>query len=485
MANVSTLKNFIGGEWVDASGSTVLDVRNPATGELLAKVPMSTSADVDAAVRAAARAFPAWRATPPVQRARFLFKLKTLLDRHADEIVALCTAEHGKTHAEARSDVGRGIENVEHACGIPALMMGETLIDVAAGIDCESVREPVGVFAAITPFNFPPMVPLWFVPYAIACGNTFVLKPSEQVPLSQQRIFKLLQEVGFPPGVVNLVNGAKEVVDAFCTHPGIAGVSFVGSSLVAKHVYKTAAEHGKRVQALGGAKNYLVVMPDAEMGRSIQNVCDSIYGCSGQRCLAGSVVVAVGDAYGAVRDGMLAAAKAIKLGDGSNPATTMGPLISEKHRAKVLSYIEKGAAEGARLILDGRAGRPANATGGWWLGPSIFEDVRPEMTIAKEEIFGPVACLMRAKDLDEAVTLLNASEYGNAASIFTSSGKHAREFKVRAAPGMVGINIGVAAPMAFFPFGGTKASLFGDLKAHGSAAIDFYTSRKAVISRWF
>jgi malonate-semialdehyde dehydrogenase (acetylating)/methylmalonate-semialdehyde dehydrogenase len=296
MAETRILKNFIGGEWVDSGGTTLLDVRNPATGELLAKVPVSTAADVDAAVRAAQRAFPAWRASQPVQRARHLFKLKTLLDQHADEIVRICTAEHGKTHAEARSDVGRGIENVEHACGIPALMMGETLEDVAAGIDCESVRQPVGVFAAITPFNFPPMVPLWFLPYAIACGNAFVLKPSEQVPLSQQRIFQLVQEAGIPPGVVNLVNGSKDVVDAFCTHPGIAGVSFVGSSLVARHVYETAAKNGKRVQALGGAKNHLVVMPDAEMARSVQNVCDSVYGCSGQRCLAGSIVVAVGAA---------------------------------------------------------------------------------------------------------------------------------------------------------------------------------------------
>jgi malonate-semialdehyde dehydrogenase (acetylating)/methylmalonate-semialdehyde dehydrogenase len=479
------LRNFIGGEWVDARGTTLLDVTNPATGAVLARVPISTAADVDAAVQAAARAQPAWRATPPVQRARFLFKLKALLDRHADDLVGICTSEHGKTHAEARSDLGRGIENVEHACGIPTLMMGEALEDVAAGIDCESVRQPLGVFAAITPFNFPPMVPLWFMPYAIACGNTFVLKPSEQVPLSQQRVFELVQEAGFPPGVVNLVNGAKEVVDAFCTHPGIAGVSFVGSSTVARHVYRTAADAGKRVQALGGAKNTIVVMPDADLPRSIQNVCDSIFGCTGQRCLAGSIVVPVGDAWGPVREGLLAAARAIRLGDGADPSTTMGPLISAKHRARVLDYVEKGIAEGAKLLLDGRNARPAAATGGFWMGPTIFEDVRPGMTIAREEIFGPVACLVRARDLDEAIAIVNASEYGNATSIFTTSGKHAREFKVRAAPGMIGVNVGVAAPMAFFPFGGTKSSLFGDLKAHGTAAIDFYTTRKTVVSRWF
>jgi malonate-semialdehyde dehydrogenase (acetylating) / methylmalonate-semialdehyde dehydrogenase len=479
------LENYINGSWVKSSGTTLLDVKNPATGELLAKVPLSTAEDVDAAVKAAQAAFPAWSATPPVQRARFLFKLKTLFDEHKEEIAGICTSEHGKTLSESRNDFGRGIENIEHAAGIPALMMGEGLSDVAAGIDSLTVRQPLGVFAAVTPFNFPPMVPLWFLPYAIATGNTFVLKPSEQVPLTQRRIFELIAQIGLPQGVVNLVNGGKDVVNAFCSHKAIAGVSFVGSSAVARHVYRSCAETGKRVQALGGAKNFLLVMPDAEMERSISNVSESIYGCSGQRCLAGSVVVAVGEAYDRVREGLAAAARAVVVGDGSKPGVTMGPVISTSHRDRVLSYIEKGQKEGAKLLLDGRGYKVEGYPDGNWVGPTIFEDVRPGMVIATEEIFGPVACLMRAKDLDEAIEIANRSEYGNASSIFTTSGKAARTFQQRIQAGMVGVNIGVAAPMAFFPFGGQKGSLFGDTKAHGPTGVDFYTERKVVITRWF
>ncbi|AUX25231.1 methylmalonate-semialdehyde dehydrogenase [Sorangium cellulosum] len=479
------LENFIGGAWSRSSGTTLLDVKNPATGECLAKVPLSTAADVDAAVKAAQAAFPGWSATPPVQRARHLFRLREVFDAHRDEIAAICTAEHGKTLAEARNDFGRGIENVEHAAGIPALLMGQGLEDVASGIDCHTVRQPLGVFAAVTPFNFPPMVPLWFLPYAVATGNTFVLKPSEQVPLSQQRIFELIDQAGLPPGVVNLVHGGREVVNAFCAHEDIAGVSFVGSSAVARHVYRSAAEAGKRVQALGGAKNFLVVMPDAEPSRSIAAIAESIYGCSGQRCLAGSVVVGVGEAYEAVREGLLERARAVVLGDGARPGVTMGPVISAAHRDRVVSYIDRGVAEGARLLLDGRGAKVEGYPHGNWVGPTVFDDVKPGMVIATEEIFGPVACLMRARDLDEAIALANRSEYGNAASIFTSSGRAAREFQRRVGAGMVGVNIGVAAPMAFFPFGGQKGSFFGDLKAHGPTAIDFYTERKIVITRWF
>ncbi|WP_437965375.1 CoA-acylating methylmalonate-semialdehyde dehydrogenase [Sorangium sp. So ce260] len=479
------LENFVGGAWSRPSGTTHLEVKNPATGESLAKVPLSTAADVDAAVKAAQAAFPGWSATPPVQRARYLFKLREIFDAHRDEIAAICTSEHGKTLTEARNDFGRGIENVEHAAGIPALMMGQALEDVASGIDCHTVRQPLGVFAAITPFNFPPMVPLWFLPYAIATGNTFVLKPSEQVPLSQQRIFELIEQAGLPPGVVNLVHGGRDVVNAFCAHGDIAGVSFVGSSAVARHVYKSAAETGKRVQALGGAKNFLVVMPDADRLKTIANVAESIYGCSGQRCLAGSVVVCVGDTYDAVREGLVRYAKAIVLGDGATPGVTMGPVISAAHRDRVISYITKGVSEGAKLLLDGRDAQVEGYPNGNWVGPTVFDDVRPGMVIATEEIFGPVACLMRANDLDEAIAIANRSEYGNAASIFTSSGRAAREFQHRVTAGMVGVNIGVAAPMAFFPFGGQKGSFFGDLKAHGPTAIDFYTERKIVITRWF
>jgi malonate-semialdehyde dehydrogenase (acetylating) / methylmalonate-semialdehyde dehydrogenase len=479
------LENYINGSWVKSSGTTLLDVKNPATGEVLAKVPLSPEGDVDAAVKAAHAAFPAWSATPPVQRARFLFKLKALFEEHKEEVAAICTSEHGKTLTESRNDFGRGIENLEHAAGIPTLMMGQSLADVATGIDCATLRQPLGVFAAVTPFNFPPMVPLWFLPYAIATGNTFVLKPSEQVPLSQRRVFELIAEVGLPPGVVNLVNGGKDVVNAFCAHPGIAGVSFVGSSAVARHVYRACGESGKRAQALGGAKNFLVVMPDAEMDRSVANVSESIYGCSGQRCLAGSVVVGVGEAYDRVREGLLAAAKAVVVGDGAKDGVTMGPVISAAHKDKVLSYIEKGIQEGAKLLLDGRGINVPGYPHGNWIGPTIFEDVKPGMVIATEEIFGPVACLMRAADLDEAIAIANRSEYGNAASIYTTSGKAARAFQHRIGAGMVGVNIGVAAPMAFFPFGGQKGSFFGDTKAHGPTAIDFYTERKIVITRWF
>jgi malonate-semialdehyde dehydrogenase (acetylating)/methylmalonate-semialdehyde dehydrogenase len=479
------LENYINGAWVGSSGTTHLDVKNPATGATLAKVPLSTAGDVDKAVQAAQAAYPSWKSTPAVQRARYLFKLKALFDAHKEEVAAICTSEHGKTLAESRNDFGRGIENVEHAAGTPSLMMGQALNDVATGIDCETIRQPMGVFAAITPFNFPPMVPLWFLPYAIATGNTFVLKPSEQVPLSQERIFDLIKQIDLPPGVVNLVHGGKDVVNAFCAHPGIKGVSFVGSSTVAKHVYKSCADTGKRVQALGGAKNFITILPDAEMDKAIANAADSAYGCSGQRCLAASVVVAVGSAYERVREGILAAAKAVVLGDGSKPNVTMGPVISAAHRDRVLAYIDKGVAEGAKLLLDGRGAKVDGSPGGFWVGPTVFDDVKPGMTIATEEIFGPVLCIMRAKDLSEAIEIANRSEYGNAASVYTTNGKHAREFQLRIQAGMVGVNIGVAAPMAMFPFGGQKASFFGDTKAHGGTGIDFYTERKIVITRWF
>lgn len=479
------LENYINGAWVKSSGTTLLDVKNPATGELLAKVPLSTEGDVDAAVKAAQAAFPGWAATPVPQRARFLFKLKALFDEHKEEIAAICTSEHGKTLSESRNDFGRGIENVEHAAGMPTLQMGQSLSDISSGIDTNVIRQPLGVFAAITPFNFPPMVPLWFIPYAIASGNTFILKPSEQVPLTQRRIFELIANLGLPPGVINLVNGGKDVVNALCTNPGIAGVSFVGSTKIARHVYQACGESGKRVQSLGGAKNFMLVMPDADMEKSVANVSESIYGCSGQRCLAGSVVLAVGDAYDRVKEALLAAAKAVVVGDGSKPGVTMGPVVSAAHRDKVLGYIEKGLQEGGKLLLDGRNCKVEGLPDGNWVGPTIFEDVKPGMVIATEEIFGPVACLMRADSLDEAIEIANRSEYGNASSIYTTSGKSARTFASRIGAGMVGINIGVAAPMAFFPFGGAKQSFFGDAKAHGATAIDFYTERKVVISRWF
>jgi malonate-semialdehyde dehydrogenase (acetylating) / methylmalonate-semialdehyde dehydrogenase len=479
-----TLRNYIGGEWLAVENADYLELTNPATGESLGRVPLSTRSEVDAAVDAAKSAFPAWRRVPPVQRARYLFRFKALLDEHFDEIARLVTEENGKTLDEARGSLRRGVENVEHACGIPSLMMGKSLEDIASGIDCEFFRQPMGVFAAITPFNFPAMVPLWFYPYAVGTGNTFVLKPSEQVPRSQTRIFELAHEAGFPPGVLNMVHGGKDAVNAILEHPDIVGVSFVGSTPVARHVYTTAAKHGKRVQALGGAKNHIVVMPDADMDRTVSVVSESIFGCAGQRCLAGSVIVGAGKAYEPLREKLLESAKAIRIGYGLDDGVTMGPVVSRRHKERVESYIDAGVSDGATMVLDGRATKVDRYPEGAFVGPTVFEDVTPGMKIAREEIFGPVASVTRAGDLDEAIAQVHANEFANAVSIFTTSGRNAREFRYSVGVSMIGVNIGVAAPMAFFPFGGTKGSFFGDLKAHGNDAIEFYTDKKVVISRW-
>jgi len=478
------VKNFINGEWVDSTSSTQMDVMNPATGQPIAKVPISTKDDLDKAVEAAKSAFPAWRKTPPVERARYFFKLKTLLEDHFDELAQILVEENGKTFNEARGSVRRGIECVEVATGIPSLMMGQTLEDVAAGIDTQAIRRPLGVFAAITPFNFPAMVPLWFLPFAVACGNTFVLKPSEQVPLSQVRLFELMEEVGFPKGVVNLVNGAKEVVNAICAHPDIQGVSFVGSSPVAQHVYTEASKNGKRVQALGGAKNFIVVMPDADMDQTIDNLTGSCFGCAGERCLAGSVILATPEIYNEFKQRIVESARNLRLGFGLDEGVTMGPVISASHKKRVLSYIEKGIEEGAELILDGRNVKVEGYPDGYFVGPTIFDKVTPDMTIAQEEIFGPVLSIIEVKDLNNAINIIEAHHLANTTSIFTRSGKAAREFQYRVEASMIGINIGVPAPMSFFSFGGAKGSFFGDLKAHGRDSIEFYTDKKVVISRW-
>jgi len=480
-----TIKIYVGGRWVDSSARTTGEVRNPADNTLLARVPMGGADDVDRAVKAALAAFPGWRATPPVNRVRPMFKFRELLEKHFDDIARTVTKEHGKTLDESRSSVRRAVDNVEVACGIPSLMQGLGLEDIATGIDSQFFRQPLGVFAAITPFNFPAMVPMWFLPHAIACGNTFIVKPSERVPLSQVKMFELLHEAGFPEGVVNLVHGAKDAVDAILDHPGIAGVSFVGSSPVAHYVYKRGAEKGKRVQALGGAKNFVVVMPDADMDRAAAISTESCFGCAGERCLANSVVLAVGDAHAKIKDKLVEQAKKLRVGDGADSGVTMGPLITKQHREKVLGYIEQGIKEGAKLVLDGRAYKDAKHPEGYYLGPSIFDDVTPDMVIGKEEIFGPVLCVMKAKDFDEAVEIVRKHELGNATSIFTTSGKWAREYRYRVEPSMLGVNIGVAAPMAYFPFGGAKGSFYGDLKAHGRDGIEFYTDKKVVISRWF
>jgi malonate-semialdehyde dehydrogenase (acetylating)/methylmalonate-semialdehyde dehydrogenase len=433
-------------------------------------------------VKAATRAFPEWSETPPVVRARAMFAFRERLEAHAEELARIVTTEHGKTLAESRGSVRRGIECVEVACGAPSHLMGYGLENVAAGIDCTVMRQPIGVCAAIAPFNFPAMVPLWFLPFAVVSGNTFVLKPSEQVPLSMRRIFELLAECGLPAGVVNLVNGGAEVAEAICDHPGIRAVSFVGSTAIARHVYQRASAAGKRVQALGGAKNFIVVMPDADLDRAIPTITESFYGCAGERCLAGSVLLPVGAAHGPVRERLIESARSLRVGDGSAPDVDMGPVISARHRDRVNGYVEAGLHEGAKLVLDGRARRLPGE--GFFVGPSVFDAVAPTMTIGREEIFGPVAAVCGVRDLDEAFRILDAHPNANAASVFTTDGKTAREFAHRATASMVGVNIGVAAPMAYFPFGGARDSFFGDLKVHGRDAFEFYTDKKVTISRW-
>jgi malonate-semialdehyde dehydrogenase (acetylating)/methylmalonate-semialdehyde dehydrogenase len=476
--------NCIDGAWIRAAGTETLPITNPATGETLGHTPMSTAADVDAAVQAAARAFPAWRATPVVERVRVLFRLKTLLEDHFESLAESLTREHGKVRAETRGEIRRGIENIEHACGMPTLMMGETLEDVARGIDCETIRQPLGVFAGITPYNFPVMIPCWFWPYAVATGNTFVLKPSEQDPLTHQRIVELAMQAGLPKGVLNVVHGGREAADAILEHPDIKGVSFVGSSDVARIVYARAAASGKRVQALGGAKNHMIVLPDADLDRVSGLLVDSLFGSTGQRCLAGSVIVGVDDAYEPIKERLLDRASALRIGNGLDADVDMGPVISRKHRDRVHEYVRRGAREGARVLLDKSQVNVDRLPNGHWVGPAVFEGVTPSMAIGKDEIFGPVAALMPAKSLDDAVALMHQSGYGNATSLFTSSGRSAREFRYQAGISMIGINISVAAPMAFFPFGGSRNSFFGDLKAQGRDAIEFFTDRRVVISRW-
>ena len=484
MTAAAAIPNYIGGKWVPAETGDALDVRDPASGELLGRAPLSTREDVDHAVAAARAAFPAWRATPAVERARVLFRLKALLERDKEDLARSLTREHGKIVPEARGEIQRGIENVEHACGIPTLLMGETLEDIARGMDCETIRQPLGVFAVITPYNFPIMIPLWFWPYAVAAGNTVVLKPSEQDPLTHQRIVDLATEAGLPPGVLNVVHGARDAVTAILEHPDITGVSFVGASQTARFVYAKAAESGKRVQALGGAKNHMIVLPDADLEATTEAVVSSIYGSTGQRCLAGSIVVGVGDAYRPVRDRLLERARSLTLGHGLEDGVDMGPVISRPHRDRVVSYIGGGARDGATLALDGRDARVERYPEGHWIGPTVMEDVTPDMPAGREEIFGPVAGLARAGSLDDALELVHKNQYGNAISLFTTSGRAAREFRYRAGISMIGINVGVVAPMAFFPFGGSRGSFYGDLKAQGRDAIEFYTDKRVVISRW-
>ncbi len=480
---VGLVSFYVNGTWERPQGHTTQPVTNPATGAVLAEVPFANQSDVDRAVRAAYEAFLKWRDVPVVDRVQVLYRFKALLEQNAGELAALLTRENGKTLEDSKAEVRRAIQMVEVACGMPSLMMGDSLNDVAREIDCKTVRQPVGVCVGITPFNFPAMVPMWMCPFAIACGNTFVLKPSEKVPLTPTRMVELLGEAGLPAGVLNLVHGGKESVDALLHHPLVKAVSFVGSTAVAKYIYATSAAEGKRVQALGGAKNHLVVMPDADLPKTVEAIIGSAFGAAGERCLAGSVLVPVGEAAGPLLDLLARRTQALAVGDGSQPGIEMGPLVTSDHSKRVAGYIDKGIAEGATPLCDGRQFK--SESGGFFLGPTIFDNVTPEMTIAKEEIFGPVLSVIRVNTLDEAIRLVNRSPYGNATSIFTSNGKAAREYSSRIEVGMVGINVGVAAPMAFFPFAGWKNSFFGDLHAHGKDAVAFYTEQKVIMSRWF
>jgi malonate-semialdehyde dehydrogenase (acetylating)/methylmalonate-semialdehyde dehydrogenase len=483
-AAVSLVSFYINGAWERPPGRSSGIIANPATGTVVAEVPYAETDDVDRAVRAAHEAFRQWRDVPVVDRVQVLYRYKGLLDKHAGDLAAILTTENGKTAGDAMAEVRRAIQMVEMACGMPSLMMGDSLNDVAAGIDCKTIRQPIGVCAGITPFNFPAMVPMWMHPFAIACGNTFVLKPSEKVPLTPTYAVQLLHEAGLPPGVMNLVHGAKPAVDALLRHPLVKAVSFVGSTPVAKYVYANAAAAGKRVQALGGAKNHLVVMPDADMPKAVEAIVGSAFGAAGERCLAGSVLVPVGDAAGPLLDLLVARTQAITVGDGSQTGVEMGPLVTSEHCRRVTGYVEKGVEEGAVPLVDGRK-HTLPAGDGYFLGPTIFDHVTSWMSIASEEIFGPVLSVMRVETLDDAIALVNRSPYGNATSIFTASGKSAREYSSRCEVGMVGVNVGVAAPMAFFPFAGWKHSFFGDLHAHGKDAVAFYTEQKVIMSRWW
>ena len=478
------ITNFFGGTWNKSTARESLSVINPATNQILAEVPLSTERDVVAVIESAAAAYPEWRRTPPEERIQYLFKLKQLLEENIEDLARTITLENGKTLAEARAEIRRGIENVEVACGIPTLMQGYNLEDVARGIDEIMIRQPLGVVAAITPFNFPAMIPFWFLPYAIACGNTFILKPSEKVPLTMHRAFEIMQELHLPAGVLNLVNGGKAAVDTLLSHPAVRAISFVGSSPVAKYIYSTGSAHGKRVQCQGGAKNFVVVMPDADMDSTTQIVSDSAFGCAGQRCLAVSVAVTVGDAQKVFRDSITHAAGAIRVGSGLEDGVQMGPVINHESKGRVESLIGKGQKDGAKVLLDGRNSRISGYENGNFVKPTILDGLPSSSDLMGTEIFGPVLSLVHANTVDEAIAVLSRSAYGNAASIFTSSGAAARKFRYEAPAGNIGVNIGVAAPMAYFPFSGWKDSFLGVLHGQGRDGVEFYTDKKVVIERW-
>ncbi|MDE0044151.1 MAG: CoA-acylating methylmalonate-semialdehyde dehydrogenase [Candidatus Poribacteria bacterium] len=485
MAAENMLQNYINNEWLMPGVDERLDVTNPATTEVLAKVPLSPAAEVDSAAQAAASALDDWRRTPPTERIQYLFKLKLLLEDNLDDISRTITMECGKTLTEAKGEMRRAIENVEVACGIPTMMQGTNLEDIASGIDEFMIRQPVGVCAAIAPFNFPGMITFWFLPYAIACGNTYIVKPSEKVPITMQKVFRLLEQTGLPKGVVNLVNGAADTVNAIIDHPTIRAISFVGATATAKYVYSRATANGKRAQCQGGAKNPILVLPDADEEEVIHAVGESAFGCAGQRCLAASLAVTVGDAKGWFTDSIANAAASREVGYGLDEAVEMGPVITKESKTRIEGLIQQGADEGADVVVDGRHPLISDFENGNFVRPTVLQNLDPAGEIASTEIFGPVLGLIHANTVDDAIQLINSGKYGNMACLFTSSGVAARKFRYEAQIGNIGINVGVAAPMAFFPFSGWKESFFGDLHGQAGDAIDFFTQKKVVVERWF
>jgi len=478
------LRNYVNGSWQTSAAAEALKVLNPATAAVLAEVPLSPAAEVDQAVEAAFAAFANWRRTPAGERIQPLFKLKTLLENNLDPLARTITNECGKTYAEATGELRRAIENVEVACGIPALMQGRNSEDIAPGIDEQMIRQPLGVVAAVTPFNFPGMIPFWFLPYAVATGNCFILKPSERVPMTSARIFELLESAGFPAGVVQMVHGGRDTVNALLDHPGIRAISFVGSTATARHIYSRASAAGKRAQCQGGAKNPVVIMPDADMAMTTRILADSAFGCAGQRCLAASIAITVGDARQPLTEQMVAVARSRKVGYGLDSGVEMGPVISAESKRRIEALIAKGEQEGASVLLDGRGRSAPGYEAGYFVFPTILDSVSPQGEIARTEIFGPVLSLMHAATMDEAIALVNERSYGNMACIFTSDGASGRRFRYEVNAGNIGINVGVAAPMAYFPFSGWGESFFGDLHAQAEHGVEFYTQTKVVVERW-
>lgn len=478
------LLNYVNGAWRASSSDRCLDVINPATGETLANVPLSTAEEVDEAARVAETAFYEWRRTPATARIQYLFKLKALMEEHFEDLSRMITMENGKTIDDARGEIRRAIENVEVACGIPTMMMGDFSEDIARGVDEYMIRQPVGVAALICPFNFPGMIPFWYLPYALACGNTAIVKPSERCPMTVQKVFHLLEQVGFPAGVVNLVNGSSDTVNALLDHPAIAAVTFVGSTAVARHIYSRASANGKRVQAQGGAKNPIIILPDADPALTTSIVADSAFGNAGQRCLAAATAVTVGEANRIFVPALAEIAANRVVGYGLDQGVQMGPVITPQSKARIEQLIQKGLDEGAEMVVDGRNASIKGYERGNFLRPTIITDIAPGSTLATTEVFGPVLGIMQVDTVEDAIRLVNSNQYGNMACVFTSSGAAARKFRYEADAGNIGINIGVPAPMAFFPFSGWKGSFFGTLHAQGKHAVEFFTQTKVVVERW-